>query len=224
MFDEISPRYDLLNRLLSFGLDVSWRRQLAGFLKGQDGQRVLDVATGTADVLLALLKYNPAVRSGFGIDMADKMLDIGRKKISRSGFDSRILLQHGDANHIPFNDHSFDAVTIAFGIRNMEEPGRVLREMGRVLNPGGRALVLEFSMPRNRGLRAAHLLYLRHAVPALGGVISGNSKAYRYLNQTIETFPCGDDFRALMESGGFKNVTAHPLMGGIATIYCGEKA
>lgn len=222
MFDEISPRYDLLNRLLSLGLDVLWRKRLAAFLPRHEGQRVLDVATGTADVLLALIK-DPRVQAGFGVDMAERMLDIGRAKVTRLGFESRITLHRGDAGQLPFNDNTFDTVTIAFGIRNMEDHNQVLREMRRVLQPAGTALVLEFSLPENEILRAAHLFYLRAVVPAVGGLISGHGNAYRYLNQTIETFPCGDDFCALMELSGFKNVKARPLMGGIATIYEGEK-
>ncbi len=228
MFDAISPRYDLLNRLLSFGLDVYWRRQLARFLPENVagtacGMSLLDLATGTADVLLTLLKNNPRIRAGFGIDLADKMLDIGRRKVAREGFEGRISLQHGDARQIPYNDKTFDVVTMAFGIRNVEEPAVVLREMRRVLKPGGRALILEFSLPHNRILRAAHLFYLRSVVPAIGGLVSGHSEAYRYLNQTIERFPCGAAFCAIMQDAGFQNVNAHPLMGGIATIYVGEK-
>ena len=222
MFDDISPRYDFLNHLLSLGLDISWRRRLATLLPKRKGQRILDVATGTADVLLALIK-NPNVQACFGVDMAEKMLAIARAKVARLGFEDRILLQHGDANQIPFNDNTFDAVTSAFGIRNMADPNQVLGEMRRVLNSGGRALILEFSLPGNKILRAAHLFYLRSVVPAIGGLISGHGAAYRYLNQTIERFSCGAAFCAIMEDAGFQNVSAHPLMGGIATIYCGEK-
>lgn len=222
MFDEISPRYDLLNRLLSFGLDVLWRERLAAFLPKHEGQRVLDVATGTADVLLALIK-DLRVQAGFGVDMAERMLDIGRAKVAHLGLENRITLHRGDAGQLPFNDNTFDTVTIAFGIRNMEDHNQVLMEMRRVLNPGGRALILEFSLPENKILRAAHLFYLRGVVPAIGGLISGHGEAYRYLNQTIERFPCGAAFCAIMQDAGFQNVNAHPLMGGIATIYTGEK-
>lgn len=228
MFDAISPRYDVLNRLLSFGLDVVWRRQLVRFLPNDGvGNRhacsLLDLATGTADVLLALVRGNQNIKEAAGIDLADKMLAIGREKIARANLSGKITLTHGDVNHIPFEDNAFDAVTIAFGIRNVEDHNQVLREMRRVLEPGGRALVLEFSLPENRILRTAHLFYLRTLVPAIGGLVSGHGEAYRYLNRTIETFPYGDDFCALMEFCGFKKVKANPLMGGIATIYCGDK-
>lgn len=222
MFDAISPRYDILNRLLSFGLDILWRERLVPFLP-DNPRKVLDLATGTADVLLALVRGNQNIKEAVGIDLADRMLAIGRGKIARANFSGKITLTHGDANQIPFEDNAFDAVTIAFGIRNVEDHNRVLREMRRVIKPGGRALILEFSLPENKLLRAAHLFYLRVVVPAVGGLVSGHGQAYRYLNRTIETFPCGDDFCVLMEFCGFQDVKAHSLMGGIATIYVGEK-
>jgi len=223
MFDDISPRYDLLNHLLSFGLDIHWRKQLAKFLAGRDGQKVLDLATGTADVLLSLFARSKNIQSGCGIDLAGKMMAIGRKKISQRGLEPHITLQHGDANHIPFDENTFDAATMAFGIRNMENPTRVLCEMHRVLNTGGRALILEFSLPQNALVRYVHLFYLRYIVPSVGTLFSGHAEAYRYLNKTIETFPYGNDFCALMTQAGFENVAAHPLLFGIATIYAGEK-
>lgn len=223
MFNDISRRYDFLNHLLSFGLDILWRKQLAKFLTVKNGQKVLDLATGTADVLLSLFANNKNVQSGCGIDLADKMMDVGRKKISQRGLESHITLHHGDANQIPFNANTFDAATIAFGIRNMEDPGRVLNEMHRVLNIGGRALILEFSLPQNTIIRCVHLFYLRHLVPLIGVIFSGHYKAYRYLNKTIETFPYGKNFCALMTKAGFQNVEAHPLVFGIATIYQGDK-
>lgn len=223
VFDEIAPRYDFLNHWLSFGLDIRWRKQLADFLTRQENQTVMDVATGTADVLLAIFRHNPYVKLGYGIDLADRMLALGLTKIAQAGLSQWIHLQHGDANQIPFDNDFFDAVTIAFGIRNVEDHNRVLREMHRVLKSKGRALVLEFSLPGHAVLRALYLFYLRTLVPWVGGILSGHYQAYRYLNQTIETFPYGDDFCALIEFCGFKNVKAHPLMGGIATIYVGEK-
>ncbi|MBI5149616.1 MAG: bifunctional demethylmenaquinone methyltransferase/2-methoxy-6-polyprenyl-1,4-benzoquinol methylase UbiE [Candidatus Omnitrophica bacterium] len=223
MFDDISPRYDLLNRLLSFGLDVFWRRQLVQFLPAQHNQKILDLATGTADVPLTLVRRSKKIEYAVGIDLADKMLSIGQKKVTAAKLEDKILLNHGDAGHTDFNADVFNAVTIAFGIRNAEDPLQVLREMRRVLKPQGRALVLEFALPENKILRALHLFYLRTIVPAIGGLVSGHGAAYRYLNQTIERFPCGPDFCAIMEDAGFHSVSAHPLCGGIATIYVGEK-
>lgn len=223
MFDEISPRYDFLNHILSFGLDIIWRNQLSQYLPKRENLKVLDLATGTADVLISLLKKNKHIQTGFGIDLADKMMDIGRKKIVQQHLDSHITLSHGDAHHIPFNDNTFDAVSIAFGIRNMEHPDRVLNEMHRALNTGGRALILEFSLPQNGLIRAVHIFYLRCLVPIIGALFSGHYKAYQYLNQTIETFPYGNNFCTLMTNAGFTHVKANPLFFGIATIYTGDK-
>ncbi|MCK5179193.1 MAG: bifunctional demethylmenaquinone methyltransferase/2-methoxy-6-polyprenyl-1,4-benzoquinol methylase UbiE [Candidatus Omnitrophica bacterium] len=223
MFDDISPRYDLLNHLLSFGLDIRWRRQLAKHMASKSGQKVLDLATGTADVLLSLFKHDPSIQSGFGIDLSEKMMAIGRKKVALHRLDRYVTLSHGDINQVPFSNNSFDTITIAFGIRNTEDPLRVLREMYRSLNIGGRGLILEFSLPKNKILRSIHSLYLRHIVPLIGGIFTGQFAAYRYLNQTIETFPYGDDFCSLMTQAGFSNIKAHPLLFGTASIYQGDK-
>lgn len=223
MFDTISARYDLLNHLLSFGLDVCWRSRLRRFLPTGDEQNILDLATGTADVLLTLTRHNSRVAEAVGIDLAEKMLAIGREKIVRANLSDKITLMRGDANHIPLRGDKFDAVTMAFGIRNVEDPVGVLKEMRRVLNKGGRALVLEFSLPENQLLRAGHLFYLRTVVPLLGGLVSGHREAYQYLNQTIERFPYGAAFCKMMEEAGLRNPTANILLGGVATIYQGEK-
>lgn len=223
MFDEISPRYDFLNHLLSFGLDIHWRNNLIRYLPRRNSLKILDLATGTADVLLSLCKNNPNILSGVGVDLADKMLELGRAKIHEVKLDQKITLKHGDAHELPFPNESFDAVTIAFGIRNMEDPAKVMREMYRVLKNSGRAIILEFSLPKNNIIKNGHLFYLRHIVPNIGGFVSGHKEAYRYLNQTIESFPYGKEFCQLLEAVGFKNPQAHPLMAGIASIYVGEK-
>jgi len=223
MFNLISPKYDFLNRFLSIGQDMKWRRQLAQHIVIRKHHNVLDLATGTADVLLSLVEKNDNILSAYGVDMANKMLEIGRAKIEKKNLSEKIILKYGNINQIPVEDEQFDNVTIAFGIRNVQNPNQVLREMLRVLTPEGRAMILEFSLPKNAILRTLHLTYLRVIVPIIGGMISGNFKAYRYLNQTIETFPCGDAFCQLMDLSGFENVRAFPLMGGIATIYCGDK-
>ncbi len=223
MFNDISPRYDLLNHLLSFGLHIHWRNQLTKFLPNKDNLKVLDLATGTADVLISLFKNNPRMQTGYGLDMAEKMLEIGAAKISRLGLDKQILLQPGDAHQIPFNNQTFDATTISFGIRNMSDPQRVLNEIYRVLNKEGKVIILEFSLPQNPLLRAIHLFYLRFIVPSVGFLFSGHYSAYKYLNQTIEDFPYGKEFCTLLEKAQFKNIKNHPLMGGIASIYVGEK-
>ena len=223
MFNAISTRYDFLNHFLSFGLDRKWRRKLAKFLPSQPQQRVLDLATGTADTLLSFFKYNCNVNSAVGIDLADKMLEIGRAKIQQKGLDQKIVLQHADANQIPFEGQTFDAASIVFGIRNVVDPVIVLKEMYRVLKVGGRGIVLEFSLPANKVIRVLHLFYLRNVVPWVGWLLSNNYHAYRYLNLTIEEFPYGQKFCQMMTEAGFKMVRANPLLWGVATIYQGDK-
>lgn len=223
MFDRIAHRYDLLNRVLSMRQDVAWRRRLASMLPGRDDLRVLDLATGTGDVLLALRAGCARVRSGVGMDMAGKMLELGKEKFEDKGQASALQMVRGDAMRIAAADESFDVVTISFGIRNVFDVGVALREMHRVLKPGGRVLILEFSLPPNALLRWGYLLYFRNVLPRIGGLVSGDSYAYRYLNRTVETFPYGDAFCDLMRDAGFANVATTLLTFGIATIYRGDK-
>lgn len=224
LFDAISRRYDLLNRILSLGLDKVWRREIIKYIPDKPGQMVLDVATGTADVLIELLETNAPIRIAYGIDMSEHMLKIGRTKIEQRGLSSRAMLQKGDAMALNFLDKTFELTTIAFGIRNLPLLIKGLTEMYRVLKPEGRVLILEFSIPQNPILRLGHFLYLHWIVPCIGFIFTGNYRAYHYLNQTIESFPYGDRFCKIITQVGFKNVKAHPIMGGIATIYQGDKA
>ncbi len=224
MFDEISPRYDFLNSILSFGCHSYFRRKMVDFLLPQSDQMVLDLATGTGDVLITLFTHSKKIIQGVGIDMAEKMIFIGRKKIEKRGLSDQVVLQTGDIRNISFMHRMFDLITLAFGIRNVPEPDQVLKEMYRVLKHGGRALVLEFSLPKNALIRKGHLFYLRTFVPFVGALFSGNHQAYRYLSQTIERFPSGEDFCRMMTNAGFQKVTAHPLLKGIATIYQGDKS
>jgi len=223
MFDRIAPRYDLLNRLLSLGRDVAWRKRLADNLPGIPSQSVLDLATGTGDVLFSLHKNSANIQRAVGIDRAFKMLEIGREKAETRNLSGVIRLFPGDAMQIPAKADSFDAITIAFGIRNVLDVGSALAEMRRVLKPGGRALILEFSLPTNFLMKKIYLLYFRHVLPHIGGLISGDSHAYRYLNETVETFPYGQQFCDLMTTSGFREVQSIPLTFGIATIYRGDK-
>jgi demethylmenaquinone methyltransferase/2-methoxy-6-polyprenyl-1,4-benzoquinol methylase len=223
MFDRVARRYDLLNRLLSLGIDCAWRKKMASFLPSGNGLQVLDLATGTADQLLFLFEQSERVRSGLGMDLAEKMLDIGRKKVARQGLSRAIRLTTGDAMDIPAQGNLFDAVTISFGIRNMTDVGKALGEMHRVLKPGGRVLVLEFSLPGNPLFRRVYLFYLRHILPRIGAAVSGDSGAYRYLNETIETFPHGEAFCRLLRDVGFAATAGQPLTFGIVTIYRGDK-
>jgi demethylmenaquinone methyltransferase/2-methoxy-6-polyprenyl-1,4-benzoquinol methylase len=223
MFDRIAHRYDLLNRLLSFGQDVIWRKKVTGHLKDTPNQSILDLATGTADLLITVCQNSPQVISGVGIDLAGKMLEIGNRKITEKNLGSLLKLEAGDATDIPFPDDSFDAVMIAFGIRNVEDVEKALFEMNRILKTGGRALILEFSLPANRVFRFLYLYYFRKVLPKIGALISGDKYAYSYLNETVESFPYGTDFKKLMSSAGFVHVESTPLTFGISTIYQGDK-
>lgn len=222
MFDRIAHRYDLLNRLLSFGRDIAWRKHLCRQLPSHSALQLLDLATGTADVLLAMPKYRD-VSFGVGVDPSGGMLQHGWDKIKGRGEAERLRLVRGDAMALSLPDNHFDAVTIAFGIRNVADFEAGLREMHRILKPGGRAIILEFSLPPNRLFRMGYLFYFRHILPRIGGLISGDFAAYRYLNQTVESFPYGDAFRECMERAGFQSTQAHPQTLGIASVYVGEK-
>lgn len=223
MFDRIAHRYDLANRLLSFGIDRRWRRRLARHLPEGSDLQVLDLATGTADQILDLFARSEAVAEGVGMDLAEQMLARGREKVAARGLSQRVRLETGDACAIPAESTSVDVLTMSFGIRNVLDVPLAFREMLRVLRPGGRALILEFSLPANRVIRRLHLFYLRHLLPRIGGFLAGDVAAYRYLNQTIETFPFGDTFCAWMEKEGFENVQAYPLTFGIATLYTADR-
>jgi len=220
MFDRIAPTYDVLNRLLSFRRDVAWRRRIRAQLPDREGMNVLDLATGTGDVLFSLLDDEPRVDRGIGIDMSANMLARAKAKGTR---DARAAFVRSDAQRIGAADESFDAVTIAFGIRNVPDVPEALREIHRVLNVGGRALILEFSLPGNPLMRALYLFYFRRILPMIGGWISGDREAYRYLNESVEAFPYGEAFSEMMQSAGFRNIAAHPLTFGIATLYVGER-
>jgi demethylmenaquinone methyltransferase / 2-methoxy-6-polyprenyl-1,4-benzoquinol methylase len=223
MFDRIAGRYDLLNRLLSGGTDVAWRRRMARHLPDRPNLNLLDMATGTGDVMLMMEGLSPNLERGVGMDMSAGMLAIGRDKIAARGLQKRFSMVRSDAVAIAAPDNTYDAATIAFGIRNVPDVPKGLSEMHRVLTPGGRALVLEFSLPANAAFRQLYLFYFRNVLPRIGGLISGDSYAYRYLNQTVETFPYGEAFCDLMRDAGFRDVKAFPLTFGIATLYQGDK-
>ncbi|HMP71899.1 MAG TPA: bifunctional demethylmenaquinone methyltransferase/2-methoxy-6-polyprenyl-1,4-benzoquinol methylase UbiE [Kiritimatiellia bacterium] len=222
MFDRIAPRYDCINRLLSFRKDVVWRRRVARLLPREREIEVLDLATGTADQLFALVDRGLIIRRGVGIDLSERMLEVGRRKIEARGLGDRLELRSGDAMALPFPDQSFDAVTMSFGIRNVVDVLETLKEIRRVLRPGGRALILEFSIPPSVSIRRFYFCYLRWTLPLLGRVISGDPYAYRYLNLTIEDFPHGAAFSELMLNAGFARASVHQQTLGIAAIYEGN--
>lgn len=223
MFNRIAHRYDLLNRLLSFRQDMVWRKKLAQYLPKGKNISLLDVATGTGDVIFSLLKKSDRISSAIGIDMANKMLDVGRKKLHTLKLENRINLRLGNATDIPFEEDTFDVTTISFGIRNVNNLDLGIQNMYRVLKKNGRLLVLEFSLPKNKIFKTFYLFYFRRILPVIGGLISGDSYAYNYLNQSVETFPYGDAFCDVLKKNGFKNVKFYPLTFGIASIYQADK-
>ena len=223
MFDRISSTYDCINKVMTFGLDGYWRRKISSFLPQGNQLKLLDCATGTADQIIALMEHTDRISQAVGIDLAEKMVAIGMKKIAKKSYFSSVDLKQASALEIPFSDQTFDCVTISFGIRNVCDTLLALKEFLRVLKPGGRLLILEGTIPNNPILKPFHLLYLRYILPFIGGAISHQTSAYRYLNETIETFPSGERFLHLMQTAGFHLTKSHRLTGGIVTIYQGDK-
>lgn len=223
MFDRIAYRYDFLNRCLSFGQDVIWRKKVGSYLPSHDNLHVLDLATGTGDLAISLISNHHQVTDIVGLDLSENMLEIGRAKIHKAGLANCIQLRTGDATHIDMENNSFDVVTIAFGIRNVTDVALALSEMYRCLKVRGRLIILEFSLPSNRLIRALYLFYFRYWLPLFGGIISGDKSAYRYLNQSAENFPYGETFLQRLGLAGFKNAKAHVLTFGVVTIYVAEK-
>ena len=223
MFDQISPTYDCVNRVMSLGMDQLWRKKLCAFLPQIKEMQVLDCATGTGDQIVALMEKRQDISFIIGIDLAAAMIEIAKKKIEGRSYASKVCFQVANALEMPFQDNSFDCVTISFGIRNVTDIMAAFQEIRRVLKPGGRVLILEGTIPEKKWLKSVHLFYLRHFLPRIGGVISKNFDAYRYLNKTIETFPQGERFCGLMRAAGFVDVKANPVLGGVVTVYQGDK-
>jgi demethylmenaquinone methyltransferase/2-methoxy-6-polyprenyl-1,4-benzoquinol methylase len=223
MFDRIAPRYDLLNRSLSFGRDIAWRKRMRRHVPSDRPVRVVDLATGTADQILFLLDGDLTIQDARGYDLSEEMLEVGRKKIRERSLEKQVELFTGDAMASPAETASADVVTISFGIRNVLDVSTALTDMKRILVPGGKVLILECSVPENPIIRFGYLLYFRHILPLLGGLVSGDRKAYKYLNETVETFPFGENFCTLMRDAGFENVFAEPMTFGVATLYVGSR-
>jgi len=222
MFDKIAPKYDLLNRVLSLGIDVSWRKKALGYLKPEQPKELLDVATGTADVaILAAKMLNP--NKIVGIDIANVMLDLGRVKIKNEGLESVISLETGDSENLRFADHSFDAVTVAFGVRNFENLEKGLAEMLRVLRPGGRVVILEFSKPHIFPLKQLYHPYFKYVLPLIGRLTSRDIRAYTYLFESVQVFPEGNDFLNILTKLGYQNPVCKRLTLGICSIYSATK-
>ena len=220
MFNRIAPTYDRANRWLSLGIDRYWRRRLVAQIPNKIGPTIVDLGTGTGDVIIALARR---FRDGhlIGLDPAEDMLKIATLKSAKFG--GQIELKVGSADEIPLDSESIDALTMAFAIRNVPDVPRALQEMCRVIKPSGIACILEFSVPHHFLIKRLYLFYFRHILPVLGGLISGDRAAYRYLNVSVEAFPYGQEFAKLMTAAGFSEVTVIPMTFGIASLYVGKR-
>lgn len=222
IFNEIASTYDLLNHTLSLGIDIYWRNKLLKHLPNTDSINALDLATGTGDVALTLVK-DQRIKKITGIDLSKGMIDVGVQKVKKKGLEKKIFLMLGDGVNIPAADSSFDLTTISFGIRNFSDPQKSLFDVHRVLKNNGRIMVMEFAIPTNPLFRAIYFFYFRHLLPTIGNLVSKHKDAYTYLNKSVEDFPYGDDFLKLMDNAGFKNLKKHNLTFGIAMLYIGDK-
>lgn len=221
MFDNIAHSYDRLNHILSLGIDKGWRKRLLNMARASKPNHILDVATGTADLAIALAKLEP--KKIIGVDISNGMLDIGRQKVNRKALGERIELAYGDSENLPFDDNTFDLVTVAFGVRNFENLEKGLSEMNRVLKPGGQILVLEFSQPESFPFSQLYKLYFKFILPGVGRLLSKDSSAYTYLPASVEAFPYGKAFTEVMEGCGYKDTKIRKLTLGVASIYRGVK-
>jgi len=221
MFDNISHRYDFLNHFLSLGIDKGWRHTAINFLRPLKPAQILDVATGTGDFALQALALKP--EKVIGVDISEGMLSVGRKKIANKHLEKLVELRNGDSENLPFEENRFDAVTVGFGVRNFENLNKGLREIFRVLKPGGMIVVLEFSRPRKFPFKQLYRFYFRFILPKIGRIVSSDKAAYTYLPESVEVFPDGDDFIHILHQTGFKNTQCRPLTFGISSIYVGTK-
>lgn len=222
MFNKIAFRYDFMNRFLSAGIDKGWRRKALKLLVKENPKVILDVATGTGDVAIMayeLLKPDKIT----GIDISGKMLEIGREKVLKLGLEPYIELQSGDSEAINFPDDTFDAVTVAFGVRNFEHLEQGLAEIKRVLKPSGKLVILEFSKPKIAGIAQLYNLYMEMVAPQVALMVSKNKQAYQYLNNSVQQFPEGKEFVDILNNVGFRNTSCKKLSLGICSIYCGIK-
>ena len=222
MFDGIAHRYDFLNHFFSLGIDVLWRKACIRMLKEEHPQTLLDVATGTADFAIEAVRMGLDVQVS-GVDISAGMLEVGREKVTARGWNDRIELIQGDSVALPFDDHTFDAYTVAFGVRNFEDLQGGLRDMLRVLKPGAMGLVLEFSKPKHFPIKQVFGLYFKYIMPTVGKWVSKDPSAYTYLPESVQAFPEGEGFLEELRRAGYEDVQAKSLTGGIATIYTGRK-
>lgn len=221
MFDNISGKYDFLNHFLSMGIDILWRKKAISMLKSHEPKLILDVATGTGDFAIEALKLNP--EKVIGVDISAGMLEYGRKKMESRGLSEKIELQMGDSEQLLFEDNKFDAVIVAFGVRNFENLEKGLADMLRVLKPGGKVMILEFSKPTVFPFKQLYSFYFKAILPIIGKIVSKDNAAYTYLPESVNEFPYGDKFLDVLETVGFKQNQCKPLTFGISSIYTGTK-
>lgn len=221
LFDRIAGTYDGLNHGLSMNIDKRWRRKTVQLMV--PAQQVLDVAIGTADLTIEMLRRGKAEHVT-GLDLSDKMMEIGKRKVESGKWKERVEFVHGNAQQMPFQDNRFDAVTCAYGCRNFQNLDEGLQEMFRVLKPGGQVVILEFSYPKNRFVRAMYDLYFSHILPFVGRIVSKDKTAYAYLNKSVKSFCWGEEFCAHMRNAGFDKVQFKPLTFGITTVYTATKS
>ncbi len=221
MFDNISGNYDFLNHFFSMGIDFIWRKKTIKLLKKDQPEYMLDIATGTGDFAIAALKINP--KKVIGVDISNGMLEKGREKLKKKKLEGKIELKYGDSENLPFDDNEFNAITVGFGVRNFENLEKGLSDMRRVLKPNGTAAILEFSKAKKFPIKQLYNFYFRRVIPLLGKLISKDKSAYTYLPESVEAFPEGEDFLAIMRHVGYRDVKCIPVSGGIASIYLGKK-
>lgn len=221
MFDNIAGKYDFMNHFFSLGIDILWRKQAISIVAKEKPLKILDVATGTGD--LAIEAFNQTKAQVTGIDISAGMLKIARKKIEEKGLSERIKVIQADSENIPFEDEAFDAVVVAFGVRNFENLEKGLKEMHRILKPEGLAMILEFSKPRSFPFKQLYNLYFKNILPFIGKIFSRDKEAYSYLPESVDAFPYGEKFLALLQEAGFRQTNTKSLTIGIASIYTGRK-
>ncbi|WP_428741270.1 bifunctional demethylmenaquinone methyltransferase/2-methoxy-6-polyprenyl-1,4-benzoquinol methylase UbiE [Tenacibaculum sp.] len=221
MFDNISEDYDGLNRVISLGIDVSWRKKVVKLVGENNPQQILDIATGTGDLALMMSQLNP--EKIVGLDISEGMLQVGRQKISKANLSDKIEMIVGDSENIPFADNTFDAITVSFGVRNFENLDKGLTEILRVLKPGGKFVVLETSNPTKFPFKQGYKLYTNFILPIIGKLFSKDKVAYSYLSESANSFPFGEAFNNILQKNGFKNAKNIPVTFGVASIYTALK-
>ncbi len=221
MFNSISGRYDFLNHFLSLGIDKGWRKKAIKILADSNPKIILDVATGTGDFAIQALSINPD--KIVGVDISEGMLAVGRKKIRKRELSDKIELKSGDSENLPFEDNKFDAVTVGFGVRNFENLHKGLKEINRVMKPGAKLVILEFSRPTRFPFKQGYNFYFKFVLPKIGRWVSRDKSAYTYLPESVEAFPDGDKFLAILHETGFKNTACKPLTFGVSSIYTAQK-